>query len=128
MDAFDKVLATRNLLVHHGGILTTQFNRKIPVVARERTYFDSVSIRKNQIGEAALLALDVIKGATKATVSKLSKDVEGLADSDVRHKAVAYMEFEAGEDAELTQKLGMLVDGESPYGNSEGISNDDVPF
>ena len=128
MDAFDKVLATRNLLVHHGGILTAQFNRGIPIVSREKTYFDSVSIRKNQIGEAALLALDVIRGIAKATVSKLSKEMEGVNGSDIRHKAVAYMEFEAVEDAELTQKLGMLIAGESPFANSEGIANDDVPF
>lgn len=126
--AFDKVLATRNLLVHHGGILTTQFNRGIPAVARERTYFDSVSVTKNQIGEAALLALDVIKGTAKATVHRLSKEMTGFADSDVRHKAVAYMEYEAGSEAELAQKLNMLVTGESPFENSEGITNEDVPF
>jgi hypothetical protein len=119
---------TRNLLVHHGGILTAQFNREIPVIARERTYFDSVPIGKNQIGEAALLALDVVKGTVKATVSNLSKEVTALADSDVRRQAFIYWEHEAREDAELSQKLGMLVTGESPFGNAEGITNDDVPF
>ena len=126
--AFDRILATRNLLVHHGGILTSQFNRGISAATRERTYFDSVSVTKKSIGEAALLALDVIKGTAKATVSNLCKEIAGLADSDVLHKAVTFLGFEAGSDAGLAKSLSMLISGESPFGNSGGITDEDVPF
>ena len=37
--AFDKVLATRNLLVHHGGILTAQFNRGMTTLIRDDKSF-----------------------------------------------------------------------------------------
>ena len=126
--AFDKVLATRNLLVHHGGILTTQFNRGIPAVARERTYFDSVSVTKKRVGEAALLALDVIKGTVNATVSNLRKEMTNLTRSDVRHKAVSFMEFEGGSDVKLSSSLNMLITGESPFRDSGGTTDEDLPF
>ena len=127
--AFEKVLATRNLLVHHGGILTTQFNRNVPAPVRERTYFDSVSITKKEVGGAALLALDVIKGTVNATVSKLSKEVAGVPDSDIRHKALSFMEFEADLGSKLSSSLKLLSAGKSPFeDNSGGVTDEDIPF
>jgi hypothetical protein len=126
--AFDKVLATRNLLVHHGGILTMQFNRGVPAPVRERTYFDSVSIRKERLGEIALLALDVIKGTVIATASKLSKEIKDFPISDIRHKALRFMEVEVDADAKLSSSLNMLITGESPFADSGGITDEDVPF
>ncbi len=127
---FDKVLATRNLLVHHGGILTTQFNRAVPAPDQERTYFDSVQITKKQIGEAALLALDVIKGTVNASVSKLLKELSGVPYTDVRRKAVEYMKFEVDDDIKLSSSLTLLVKGESPYEyeGSVGVLDEDIPF
>lgn len=127
--AFEKVLAARNLLVHHGGILTTQFNRSVPAPARERTYFDSVSITKREVGSAALLALDVIKGTVSASVSKLSKEAAGLPTADIRHKAVSFMEFEAVPESRLSSSLNLLSVGKSPFGeNPGGVTNEDIPF
>lgn len=126
--AFDKILATRNLLVHHGGILTTQFNRNIQSPARERIYFDSVSITKREVGAAALLALDVIKGTVNATVSKLSKEVTDLPSSDVRHKAVNFMEFEVDLESRLSSSLDLLITGKSPFGDSGDATDEDIPI
>ncbi len=127
--AFEKVLATRNLLVHHGGILTTQFNRNVPAPARERTYFDSVAVTKKEVGGGALLALDVIRGTVSATVSKLSKEIAGFPASDIRHKAVSFMDFEADLESRLSSSLNLLSAGMSPFEeNSGGVTDEDIPF
>lgn len=126
--AFDRVLAIRNLLVHHGGTLTTKFCRDNAPSAHERTYLDSVAVKKDDVGRAALLALEVIKGTISATVSRLLDDTRGLHPSDVRLKAVEHMDFNLLEAADLESSLTMLVKGESPFNTSDAVTDEDIPF
>jgi hypothetical protein len=123
---FDKILAVRNLLVHHGGILTARYSRESAFASDEWTYFGSVPMTKQSVGTAALLALEVVKSTAIATSSRLQQDLSDLPMIDERRKAVTFMEYEAGEDLDLLQSLETLVNGSGEV--DPGISDDEILF
>jgi hypothetical protein len=100
--AFDRVIATRNLLVHHGGMFTSQFNKSIPPAYRERTFVDSVVVTKVLVSEAALLVNEVASSTVQATTSKLSIELKDAESSDVRRKALVLMGYDPEESVALT--------------------------
>ncbi len=46
---YDKIVNTRNLLVHHGGVLTSKFSNGKSRDTGERAYFDSVVVSKRPV-------------------------------------------------------------------------------
>lgn len=88
---FDQVLKTRNLLVHHGGMITMQFNREIPAGTRERTFMDSIRVTKAQVCKAAILANEVASDTVRATIARLSIELDKLDPSDARRRVVGLM-------------------------------------
>jgi hypothetical protein len=131
--AFDKVLAVRNLLVHHGGTLTTHFKQaaasqtKAPM-SQDRTFYDSVVISKKQVGEAALLALDVAIGTVQAVLSRLKSEIAHVPPSDIKWRALEMLAYDSTESNELRETFSMLVDGASPYEEQGGTTDEDIPF
>ena len=100
---FDRIIATRNLLVHHGGMLTSQFNKSLPAESRERVYFDSVRVTKATVCDAAILAVTIASKLVKATEEKLTSELSGISSEDTRNKAVQMMAYECDEfDALIT--------------------------
>lgn len=127
VSAFDKVLAIRNLLVHHGGLLTSEFNRGVPQNPRERTYFDSLVISRKQVGEAALLALQVARGTIKSTFSRLHAELDGLQHQGLRRQGIDFMAEDVDDESDLISGLNELVTGEAQEGSQELVDGD-IPF
>jgi len=128
VSAFDKVLAIRNLLVHHGGLLTSEFNRDVAQDLRERTFFDSLVISRKQVGEAALLALQVARGTIESTVSRLHAELDGLQHQGLRRKAIDFMNLDVNDETDLISSLNELVTGEAVQEDTEEVVDGDIPF
>jgi len=126
--AFDKIIAIRNLLVHHGGTLTTKFNRENASSSPKQIYVDSVMVKNEDVGRAALLALETVKNTISGTVSRLLEYAKGLHPSDGRREAVELMEFNLSEAEDLGSSLAVLVNGESHFDITDAVQDGDIPF
>jgi hypothetical protein len=101
--AFDQIIATRNLLVHHGGMLTSQFKKGLPFLSEERVFFDSIQITKTMVCNAAILAATIASKLVEATKEKMSVELISLDSEDARSQAVSMMSLALEEvDALIT--------------------------
>jgi hypothetical protein len=130
---FDGILGIRNLLVHHGGVFTLQFNNATSATSQDRVFQDSVVVTRELIGGAASLVLGIAKSTVKATISRLLSELENAQPSDVRISAIKLMEFAGIDYTELASHLQLLMAGKTPFedgepANGEQVSNEDIPF
>lgn len=131
---FDVVLGIRNLLVHHGGIYTLQFNNATSATTQDRVFQDSVPVTRELIGGAASLVLDIAKSTVKATASKLLSELGDAQRFDVRVSAIEFMEHDGVDYTELAFNLQLLMAGKTPFEDGESVSGEgsalgeDIPF
>jgi hypothetical protein len=124
--AFDRIIATRNLLVHHGGMLTSQFNKGLPLENRERVYFDSVRVTKATVCDAAILAITIASKLVRGTESKMSSELAGLEADDTRSKALEMMAMDLEETGPLITALKSIREAsQKPTFESD---DEEIPF
>ena len=123
--AFDRVLEIRNVLVHHGGTPTIRFKREDTGFP---SYFDSVSIKKIDVAQAALLSLKIVKSTAVATVSRLSPEIKNCPTTDPRKNGVEFLQYDLSDCDELISRLEALITTESASNESQTISDDEIPF
>jgi len=89
---FDQLLHIRNLLVHHGGIITSHYTGQLSIVKplQRRTFFDSIIItRKQFLSEVSFLeqiAFKIVK-ITQETLQEFI-DRQNISQSEENKKAL----------------------------------------
>lgn len=77
-ERFSKILNDRNLLVHHGGIYTSRYAGQAFVKrqTRQRIFFDSLVIRRDDVQSAASFFTDIAKKTLLASQQALLRFIE----------------------------------------------------
>jgi hypothetical protein len=125
--AFDQIISTRNLLVHHGGTVTSQFKNGLLLQSHERVFFDSIQITKKTVCEAAILAITIASKLIGATAEKRSAELIGLDSEDVRTSAVKMMAYDFDEADLLITSLKSIAESAKTKANKL-LSDDDISF
>lgn len=80
---YDKILSDRNLLVHHGGIITSSYFRQQLGISseRERMYFDSLRVDKEYVEER----FEFLHGMARKMVAMSDKALSDQANAGEIH-------------------------------------------
>jgi hypothetical protein len=78
MKQFDDLLNDRNLLVHHGGIITLRYFEQTSKVreSNKRVFMDSLTVSPEMFFKSALFAENIVRKTAKATKNALLKFME----------------------------------------------------
>jgi len=104
---YDKCLANRNLLVHHGGMFTLKHARQIAkLVERGRPFMDSLVLRKSDYVELSTLLAAMVEKITRACYPIVREAVEEhcVDLQQDQYAAITYLEFPEGDQRAVLKR------------------------